>query len=221
MSTYILMKILESAPYRYDRGIRILTLGRLAKIYDRLTSYIKRGQRILDIGCGTGALTIRAARQGGIVKGIDINPQMLEIAQRRVNEGHLENVELCERGVAELDSEEAASYDVVMSGLCFSELSGDELDYTLREVKRILSPGGILIAADEVMSGNPFKRIISWMLRLPLIAITYLIAQTTTKAVKDLTEKIKNTGLLIQLKRLNKLENFVEIVARKPEESLK
>jgi hypothetical protein len=31
MSTYILMKVLESAPSRYDRGIRILTLGRLDK----------------------------------------------------------------------------------------------------------------------------------------------------------------------------------------------
>ena len=35
MSIYILMKILESAPSRYDTGIRLLTLGRLDKAYDR------------------------------------------------------------------------------------------------------------------------------------------------------------------------------------------
>jgi len=48
MSTYILMKILETAPGRYDKGIRILTLGRLGKAYDRLTSHIRKGQRALD-----------------------------------------------------------------------------------------------------------------------------------------------------------------------------
>jgi len=83
MSVYILMKILESAPSRYDRGIYILTLGKLDKVYDRLTSRIKKGQTILDLGCGTGALTLRAVQKGAKVKGIDINPQMLEIAQKR------------------------------------------------------------------------------------------------------------------------------------------
>ncbi|HUW96689.1 MAG TPA: class I SAM-dependent methyltransferase, partial [Anaerolineae bacterium] len=39
MSTYVLMRILESAPSRYDRGLRILTLGRLDRAYDRLASH--------------------------------------------------------------------------------------------------------------------------------------------------------------------------------------
>ncbi len=66
------MKIFESAPDRYDKGIRILTLGRLDKVYNHLTSYIKSGQRVLDIGCGTGALTLRAAQRSSKVKGIDV-----------------------------------------------------------------------------------------------------------------------------------------------------
>ena len=73
MSTYILMKILESAPRRYDKGIYILTFGRVDEAYDRLTSHIKREQRVLDIGCGTGALTLRAAKKGAKVKWIVIS----------------------------------------------------------------------------------------------------------------------------------------------------
>jgi len=57
------MRILESAPSRYDKGLRILTMGRLDDAYDRLTSGIEQGQRVLDLGCGTGALTLRAARK--------------------------------------------------------------------------------------------------------------------------------------------------------------
>ena len=120
------MKILESAPSRYDRGIRILTLGKLDKAYDRLASHIKKGQKVLDLGCGTGALTLRVAKKGAEVKGVDVNAQMLEIAQKRVAEANLAaNVKLCEMGVAELGGEKSKSYDAVTNGLCFSELTED------------------------------------------------------------------------------------------------
>ncbi len=127
MSTYVLMRILESAPHRYELGIRLLTLGRLERAYDRLANHITPGQHVLDLGCGTGALTLLAAQRGAVVTGIDINTQMLEIAEQHIREAGLrESVTLVEKGVAELDGEETDSYDAVTGGLCFSELSEDE-----------------------------------------------------------------------------------------------
>lgn len=217
MSTFILMKILESVPSRYDRGIYILTLGKLDKIYARLTSRIKKGQTILDLGCGTGALTLRAAQKGAKVKGIDINAQMLEIAQKQViKKNLLQNINLCEMGVAELETEKSDSYDMVMSGLCFSELSEDELIFTLKEVKRILKPGGFLHVADEVRPKNILKRILNGIVKFPLVIITYIITQTTIHSIENLPEKIKESGLLIESVRLNNMENFIEVVAKNP-----
>lgn len=217
MSTFILMKILESAPSRYDQGIYILTLGKLDKVYDRLTSHIKKGQTILDLGCGTGALTLRAAQKGAKVKGIDINAQMLEIAQKQViKKNLLQNINLCEMGVAELETEKSDSYDMVMSGLCFSELSEDELIFTLKEVKRILKPGGFLHVADEVRPKNILKRILNGIVKFPLVIITSIIAQTTIHSIENLPEKIKESGLLIESVRLNNMENFIEVVAKNP-----
>lgn len=217
MSTFILMKILESAPSRYDQGIYILTLGKLDKVYDRLTSHIKKGQTILDLGCGTGALTLRAAQKGAKVKGIDINAQMLEIAQKQViKKNLLQNINLCEMGVAELETEKSDSYDMVMSGLCFSELSEDELIFTLKEVKRILKPGGFLHVADEVRPKNILKRILNGIVKFPLVIITYIITQTTIHSIENLPEKIKESGLLIESVRLNNMENFIEVVAKNP-----
>ncbi|MFQ6007661.1 MAG: corrinoid protein-associated methyltransferase CpaM [Candidatus Zixiibacteriota bacterium] len=216
MSIYILMKILESAPRRYDRGIRILTVGKLNKAYDRLISHIKQGQRVLDLGCGTGALTIKAAQKGAIVKGIDVNAQMLKMAQERAHEANLlQNIELCEMGVAELDNEKAESYDVVMSGLCFSELTADELIYTLKETKRILKPNGLVLIADQMKPQAFSKRILHRLLRFPLVVITYLITQTTTNAIKDLPARVKEAGLVVESIRLNKMGDFIELVARK------
>ena len=215
------MKILESTPSRYDRGISILTLGKLDESYDRLISHVQKGERVLDIGCGTGLLTLKAAFKGAVVKGIDVNAQMLEIAQKKVVEAKLSQaVELSEMGVAELGNEEPNSYDVVTSGLCFSELTENEIKFTLNEIKRILKPDGLLLIADEVKPRSISKRFLHELIKIPLIVVTYIITQTTTHAVKGLPEKIKATGLKIESVRLNKQENFMELIARKTREEI-
>jgi ubiquinone/menaquinone biosynthesis C-methylase UbiE len=216
MSIYILMKILESSPSRYDKGISILSFGKINKSYDRLVSQIQKGQLVLDVGCGTGALTLRAASKGAIVKGIDINTQMLDIAQKRSKEMNLfKNIEFCEMGIAELESIKSDSYDVIMSGLCFSELSEDELSFTLKHIKRILKQHGLLLVADEVEAENIVLKIFNFLIRIPLKAITYILTQTSTNAVKNLPEKVKNAGLQINSIRLNRMKSFIELSAAK------
>jgi ubiquinone/menaquinone biosynthesis C-methylase UbiE len=217
MSTYVLMRILESAPRRFELGIRLLTLGRVEGAYDRLASRIERGQQVLDIGCGTGAFTLRAARRGAKVKGIDINPQMLQVAGERVRSAGLkESVELAEMGVAELDGEEAQRYDAVMSGLCLSELSEDEVGYTLREIARILRPGGLVLVADEIKPQGRANRLIHALIRVPLAALTYVITRQTTHPASNWPKKLKAAGFAIVSVRLNRLGSFGEFVAQEP-----
>jgi len=217
MSTYVLMRVLESAPRRYELGIRLLTFGRVGRAYDRLASHIKPGQRVLDLGCGTGALSIRAAQRGAKVKGIDVNPEMLAIARKHVQEAQLEeDVELVETGVAELDAETAESYDAVISGLCFSELSDDELTFTLEHVARILRPGGLLLVADEVKPLRFQARVLHSLVRAPLAVLTYLITQQTTRALRGLPDRLAAVGLPLLSVTSSALGSFGEFVARKP-----
>ena len=218
MSTYVLMRILESAPHRYDLGMRLLTLGRLGRAYDRLASRIHDGQRVLDIGCGTGALSLRAAGCGAQVSAIDVNAQMLEIArQRAYAAGLTEEIDFREMGIAELGGEASASYDVVTSGLCFSELSEDEIHYALKQIGRILKPGGLLLIADEVKPPGLVRRMIHALSRAPLVALAYVVTQQTTHAVENLSEKVTRAGFSIESIRLDTLGSFVELAARAPD----
>ncbi len=195
----------------------LLTFGSVGRAYDRLASRIQDGQRVLDLGCGTGALTLRGAGRGAHVSAIDVNIQMLEIARQRARAARLaENIDFREMGIAELGGEASASYDVVMSGLCFSELSEDEIHYALKQIKRILRPGGLLLIADEVKPPDLVRRMIHALSRAPFVALAYLVTQQTTHAVENLPEQVAQAGFSIESIRSNTLGSFVELAARAP-----
>ena len=73
MSSLALMRWLESAPQRYDAGMRWLTLGRVSKLHDALAAAAAPapGAAVLEIGCGTGAVTARLVARGAIVTALD------------------------------------------------------------------------------------------------------------------------------------------------------
>ncbi len=197
--SYVYMKVFESAPARYERGMRILTLGRLARVRRDVAARLAPGDRVLDLGCGTGALAVLLARKGCHVTGVDVSPAMLAQADRRVCEaGMQEQVTLRELGVVELDSAfDDASFDAVVSTLLFSDLSDDEIAYALAESRRILKPGGRLFVADEVLPDSAPSRAATWLLRLPFVVLAYVLTQNTTRRVVGLEGRIEGAGFRV------------------------
>ena len=216
MSTLLLMKLFEATPGRYDKGIRLLTGGQLDNLYDRLIAHIRGGDRVLDIGCGTGALAFRAAKRGAEVKAIDINPGMLEVARAKAKDAHLsQNIEFVEMGVAELGDETDQTYDAVMSGLCLSELTEEELDFTENEVSRILKPGALFLVVDEVRPRSFVRRLLQGFFRSIFKLFVFLVSGTTTRALKNFPSKIEGAGFKIVFCELNKSQNLLKLAARK------
>jgi demethylmenaquinone methyltransferase/2-methoxy-6-polyprenyl-1,4-benzoquinol methylase len=140
MSTFVLMRLLESAPRRYDMGIRLLSLGRSERVHSRMAEQVEPGERVLDVGCGTGSLALRCVQKGALVTGIDVSPQMLDVARAKLAAFDLEDkVELRQMSAIDLDEGfPDGSFDVVLSSLVFSELSEDEQRFVLRECHRLL-----------------------------------------------------------------------------------
>jgi ubiquinone/menaquinone biosynthesis C-methylase UbiE len=195
MSTFVRMKVLESAPERYDRGIRMLSGGRIQEIYDRIAAMAAApGKRILDIGCGSGGVSLACAARGAIMTGIDIDAGMLEVARHKAipAKGHVAFVEL---GAAEIEDRFAReSFDAIVSCLAMSELSPDEMDYVLRIARSRLVPGGIIVIGDETAPEGAFARCAYWLRRLPVVALTYLLTQATTRPIGDPSARLRAAG---------------------------
>ncbi len=188
MSSFVWMKVLESTPERYDRGIRLLSRGRIDDVYERIAELAAApGKRLLDIGCGTGGVSLACAARGARVTGIDIDAGMLEVARGKPGGASVEWLEL---GVAEIGDRFApGSLDAVVSCLAFSELSPDEQRYALSMAWSRLVPGGVLAIGDEIAT-RAWHRVARW----PLALATYVMTQTTTRPVADLPERVRAAG---------------------------
>jgi ubiquinone/menaquinone biosynthesis C-methylase UbiE len=110
---------------------------------------LRPGEKVLDVGCGTGTLAIQAARlvgSAGRVVGIDPSPEQVAQAQKKGVQRHLP-VEF-EIGVIEHLAFPDATFDVVLSTLMMHHVPGSLKRQGLAEIARVLKPGGRLVIAD-------------------------------------------------------------------------
>jgi demethylmenaquinone methyltransferase/2-methoxy-6-polyprenyl-1,4-benzoquinol methylase len=217
VSSYIYMKILESQPERYDRGVTLLSLGAADRARRRLVDdTIRPGLRVLEIGCGTGALTFLAAQKGAEVVAFDVSGSMLRMARRTVDAAELsDRVHLEERGVSGMDVLDGESFDVVASTLVFSELSDDERSWALRHSFRVLRPGGRLGVVDEVTPEGLGERLVHGAVRLPLLLATFALTQTTTQPVDGLSGLVAEAGFRVEKEERTALGSLLYLVAAK------
>jgi demethylmenaquinone methyltransferase/2-methoxy-6-polyprenyl-1,4-benzoquinol methylase len=122
----------------YDVMNRVMT-GGLDRRWRRLTveAVVSPGDRVLDACCGTGDLAVAAERAGaGYVSGLDFSPRMLERARRKSG-----TVTWIEGDLLELPFEDEG-FDAATVG--FGVRNVVDLERALRELRRVLRPGGRL-----------------------------------------------------------------------------
>jgi len=162
----------EEAKRLYDRISRYydcLTVAFEAKHARRALEYlsIERGERVLEIGFGTGRCLQRIAEQvgqEGKAYGIDISCGMLEVARRRLEKAGLgDRVELhC--GDASALPYRVNTFDAVFMSFTLELFDTPEIPQVLQEVKRVLKPGGRLGIASmsKEDSGSLLLRLYEW-----------------------------------------------------------
>lgn len=167
---------------------RGMLLDWLAPIYDRYCNAIgldlrfraetlrharlKPGNRVLDVGCGTGVLT-RLAQDAvgteGTAVGIDPGPAMIAEARHNARAaGSRADFRLA--AIEKLPFTDA-SFDVVLSSFMFHHLPPDTKRDGLREVLRVLVPGGRLVLVDVGRPANFLWWLVAWpFLLMPMTA---------------------------------------------------
>lgn len=115
---------------------------------------IKPGHRVLDLGCGTGTLTllIKKTYPSVEVVGLDGDPKALQIARSKADRDQL--AVSFDEGFAQQLLYPNHSFDRVLSSLVFHHLTRESKQKALHEVFRVLRPGGELHVADW---GQPQK----------------------------------------------------------------
>lgn len=144
---------------RYDRINDLMTLGRHRAWKRQLVKLvgIGPGDRVLDLCTGTGDLAVLAARAadpGGHVTAVDFSPEMLERARRR-HAPSPANIEWKRADALFLPFDDA-TFDAALVGFGLRNVS--DLDRALRELHRVLRPGGRLGSLDLGKPRNPLLK---------------------------------------------------------------
>ena len=137
----------------YDRYARLFSFGQDPRWRRFLVSRVDAGpgDRVLDVATGTGAVALELQRQRGCtVVGLDQSAQMLEIARAR-----LAGIELVEG-----DADHLPFPDSSFDGLTFTYLLRyvDDPAATIRELARVVRPGGTIAGLDFGVPPNPVAR---------------------------------------------------------------
>jgi ubiquinone/menaquinone biosynthesis C-methylase UbiE len=150
-------RLIRWAPY-YDFAVNITTLGQGRRLRKMTVdqALIKPGDSVLDVGCGTGEVTLLAktSARDGHVYGIDPAPEMIAVARRKAARKALD-IDF-RVGVIESLPFPDASFDVVTSSLMMHHLPEDLKVRGLAEIYRVLKPGGRLLIADFMRPTGSF-----------------------------------------------------------------
>nr|WP_301146153.1 class I SAM-dependent methyltransferase [Mycobacterium simiae] len=145
----------------YDLIARLMGLN---SVYRRLVAQaeITDGHRVLDIGCGTGnlSITVKRSHPAAEVIGCDPDPRILAVAQRKAD--RIPGIRF-ELGYAERLPYADGEFDRVLSSMMLHHISDDAKSAAAAEIFRVLRPGGRLHLVDiggHTASGGVLARLI-------------------------------------------------------------
>ena len=159
-------RTLDHAAVLYDYLAPLMLLGSEARLNQRVVAALdlQPGQRVLDVGCGTGTLTrmiatAPAAQPDPSVTGIDAAARMIDVAQQRA--AHVDHVTF-EIVMAESLPYQDATFDRAVSSLFFHHIDRVAKLAAINEMARVLKPNGKALILDVDIPTTLVGRICAW-----------------------------------------------------------
>jgi SAM-dependent methyltransferase len=172
---------------------------------------------ILDVGCGTGTLTVQLARRApdARVIGLDGDPEILERARAKSQWANV-GLELLEAMADEIPLDDA-SVECCVTTLVLHHLAPDAKARALAEMRRVLTPGGRLLIADYGRPQDPLMRF-----GFGSVQLLDGFASTRPHVAGELPSLIGHAGFTVQtLGRLRTLTGTLELLAATPNHAVR
>ena len=118
------------------------------RVFDRLLRRVPKGNAALDVGCGAARWTRRLIAAGYRVKGIDLQPRLIEDNRRRVPEAEFECVPL-------QDLRDTNRYDLIVSVTVLQHIPFEEQEKAAAKLKALTRPGGHVLILENVCHQEP------------------------------------------------------------------
>jgi demethylmenaquinone methyltransferase/2-methoxy-6-polyprenyl-1,4-benzoquinol methylase len=156
------LRLFNGIASRYEGPAVFFSYGQYRRWHRYLVSRVElpAGSRVLDVCTGTGLVAMDLAKRGDVsVVGLDLSDGMLAQARRNVRERGIENVTFVQ-GRAESLAFPDASFDVVIFTYLLRYVEDPQA--VLRELTRVLRPGGQIVSLEFHVPPNPLFRAL-WM----------------------------------------------------------
>lgn len=186
-----------------ERYIPALGVDWLTPLYDPILRWVMReehfkrrligqariapGQRVLDLGCGTATLTImlKRAHPEATIIGLDGDAKVLEIGRAKARQAGVDIT--LDEGMASQLPYPDQSFDRVLSSLVMHHLTTDNKRRALREIVRVLRPGGELYVVDFGKPHTAWGRL--------LAPVIWRLEQASDNVAGRLPEMFRQAGL--------------------------
>jgi ubiquinone/menaquinone biosynthesis C-methylase UbiE len=180
-----------------------------AEKIEKIKSYLKLSDTMIDFGCGTGTMSIELSRNVKEIFAIDISSKMLQIAQQKVKDQEIENIVF--RKTSVFDTQLLPnSFDVV---LAFNILHFiDSTDHVLNRINQLLKPGGHLITETPCMGEH--KTVTNKIMLI--LSKTGLVPHLNLLTFKELENAVVGNGFnIIEKENLSEPPRDYLIFAKK------
>ena len=159
-------RTLDHAARVYDLLAPLMTLGMEGRLRRAVLHLLVLAgtERVLDVGCGTGSLTLAISRrlggaQGSCAVGVDAAPRMIDVARRKAVGAHSVTFDV---EAAESLPYPDASFDRVVSTFFFHHVSFGLKVRALDHMHRVLVPGGYAVIVDVDRPTNLWGALCAW-----------------------------------------------------------
>src|SRR5258708_3332491 len=109
---------------------------------------IRKGMKVLDLGCGDGTTAIPEAKLGAEVLGVDISRNLVEAGNKRVQESGLKNIRFQEGDACALTELRDKTFDLVVS--IFGAMFAPKPMEVAKEMVRVTKPGGRIVMGNWI-----------------------------------------------------------------------